>query len=88
MASRGAKHLILLSRFGPRTEAAIKLIEDLRLTGVQVEVSPCDVTSLEALKATISSCASTMPSIKGCIQGSMVLKVRCYLVIEKFVDVG
>ena len=76
MVSRGARYLILLSRFGPRNEAAYTLLEELRTRGVQVEVPACDVAVAESLLTALSECAKTMPAIKGCIQGSMVLKVR------------
>ena len=78
MADRGARHLILLSRSGPRTEAAATLLADLRAQGVRVEAPACDVSSHEALSQVLEVCAETMPRIKGCIQGAMVLRVRLF----------
>ncbi len=75
MASRGAKNLILLSRSGPRVEVANTFLEELRVQGVHVEAPVCDVTSKDALASIIQQCEKTMPPIKGCIQGTMVLKV-------------
>lgn len=75
MARRGARNLILLSRSGPRTDAARELLEDLRAQDVHVEAPACDITSSEALAHVLEDCSKTMPPVKGCIQGAMVLKV-------------
>ncbi|MCJ1262836.1 hypothetical protein MMC22_002706 [Lobaria immixta] len=74
MAARGAKNLILLSRSGPRSDAARTLIEQLRAQGVQVEAPSCDVTCTDSLSTVLAHCAQIMPPIRGCIQGTMVLK--------------
>ena len=75
MASRGARNLILLSRSGPRTDAAALLLQELRAQNVYVEAPACDITSSEALSRILTALAEKMPPIKGCIQGAMVLKV-------------
>lgn len=77
MASRGARNLILLSRSGVGSEIAVGLIEELKANGVHAEAPKCDVTSADSLSAVLANCAKTMPPIKGCIQGSMVLRVGC-----------
>lgn len=75
-ASRGAKNLVLLSRFGPQKESAFALIEELEAMGVHVRAPPCDVAVTDSLSAALAICAQTMPPIKGVIQGAMVLRVR------------
>lgn len=72
--SRGAKNLILLSRSGAQSHAAIGLIEELKAKGAHVEAPPCDVTKADMLESTLDKRAATLPPIKGVIQGSMVLK--------------
>ncbi|KAI8306078.1 Highly reducing polyketide synthase [Colletotrichum sp. SAR11_240] len=74
MVRRGAKNLILLSRFGPVRESGQKLIAELEAQGVRVGAPPCDVTSRQTLERVLGDCQKDMPPIKGCIQGSMVLK--------------
>ncbi|KAJ8059505.1 hypothetical protein OCU04_011166 [Sclerotinia nivalis] len=74
MASKGARHLILLSRSGPVSEAATSLLFKLRGMGVSVEAPKCDITSSDRLRLILSQCLETFPPIKGCIQASMVLK--------------
>ena len=75
MASRGAKNLILLSRRGAAHPSAIDFIKELESICDKVSAPPCDVTDEETLKKVINECLSHMPPIKGCVQGSMVLKV-------------
>lgn len=75
MAGRGAKNLILLSRRGPVQDAAKRLVQELELTCDNVATPACDVTDIRTLRDVIEKCLETMPPIKGCIQGSMVLKV-------------
>lgn len=78
MASRGANHLILLSRSGARYQASIVLLEELRSMGVHVTTPACDVSDIHSLSAVLAECAQTTPAIKGVIQASMVLKVRSF----------
>lgn len=72
MAKRGARNLILLSRSGNTNDTSRELLSDLESQGVNVATPACDVSDLPALQAALKSC--NMPPIKGCIQGSMVLK--------------
>ncbi|TRX97451.1 hypothetical protein FHL15_001729 [Xylaria flabelliformis] len=73
MARQGARHFILLSRSGPRTDEARSLLEELRTAGVDVRTPKCDVASPESLEAALNEC-SDMPPIKGCLQATMVLQ--------------
>ena len=75
MVGRGARNLLLLSRSGPG-EKAKGLLEELRLKGAQVKTPICDVTDATSLIRVLEDHKETMPPIKGCIQGSMVLRVR------------
>jgi len=77
MMGRKAKHLVLLSRSGAKGEAALALLADLEKNGVEVEASACDIGNEKDLVSVLTHCAKTLPPIKGCIQGSMVLKVSC-----------
>lgn len=42
--------------------------------GVRVEAFACDVSDASSLRQVLSICSETMPRIKGCIQGTMVLR--------------
>ncbi|KAL5041185.1 hypothetical protein BDW71DRAFT_213267 [Aspergillus fruticulosus] len=74
MADRGALHLLLLGRSGPKSDHARLLLEELESRNVQVYAPPCNVASEADLATVLSECAKSMPPIKGCIQGAMVLK--------------
>ena len=76
MSSRNARHLILLSRSSTHSEAAQGLLRELRAKGVNVATPPCDVSDRSSLIFALAEATKSMPSIKGCIQGSMVLKVK------------
>ena len=69
---RGAKNLLLLSRSGARTQAAIDLLGDLQAQNVRVEALPCDISDAAALRRVLDH--SALPPIKGCIQSAMVLR--------------
>ncbi|KAL4860853.1 hypothetical protein BDV12DRAFT_208748 [Aspergillus spectabilis] len=73
MASLGAKNLILLSRSGPQSDAAQRLLGQLEGQGVRVAAPRCDVTSSDALASVLQECRD-WPPIRGCIQGTMVLQ--------------
>lgn len=49
-------------------------VEELGDSGVTAFAPPCDVSDRATLGSVLTTCAKTMPPIKGCIQGSMVLK--------------
>lgn len=53
---------------------AKELMEELADSGVTAFAPPCDVSDRATLSSVLATCAKTMPPIKGCIQGSMVLK--------------
>ncbi|KAI3337233.1 polyketide synthase [Xylariaceae sp. AK1471] len=77
--SRGAENLILLSRSGPVKAAAKAFLEELTPLCQNVAAPACDVADKEMLKKCIDECLTYMPRIKGCIQGSMVLKDNRFL---------
>ncbi|KAJ5546921.1 Acyl transferase/acyl hydrolase/lysophospholipase [Penicillium frequentans] len=74
MASRGAKHLIFLSRSGRITDPVKEMIASLQGLGCQPHIFTCDVSDAERLRQVIEECSASLPPIKGCIQGSMVLR--------------
>lgn len=73
---QGARNLILLSRSGAVKQSAMQLVIDLEAYGAQIATPACDVSDKGALRDALDRCMETMPPIKGCIQGAMVLRVR------------
>jgi KR domain len=74
MATRGARNLIFLSRSGAISQEAQSLIEHLKKKSCQAQIFICDIANKAELSAAIEECEKSMPPIKGCIQGSMVLE--------------
>jgi hypothetical protein len=75
MVSNGAKNLLLLSRKGGDKWPSKAFLADLKCFGVTVLAPKCDIADEKAVANIIQEAASSMPPIKGCIQGSMVLEV-------------
>src|SRR5689334_21911103 len=70
MASRGARNFIFLSRTGSESETAQALLKELEGEGCQAVAFACDVSNATLLEQAIAECSS-MPPIRGCIQGAM-----------------
>ncbi|KAL8709002.1 MAG: hypothetical protein Q9220_006211 [cf. Caloplaca sp. 1 TL-2023] len=74
MASRKARYLILLGSSNPIREAGKNLVDDLTAQGLTIATPSCDISDRNDLEQKLNRCLETMPPIKGCIQGAMVLK--------------
>ncbi|KAL2784041.1 hypothetical protein BJX66DRAFT_344395 [Aspergillus keveii] len=75
MVSRGARHLLILSRSGIRNESARELVEELSSFRARVHAAICDISEIEALQKVLTECnAVGLPRIRGCIQCTMVLR--------------
>nr|MBP6709060.1 SDR family NAD(P)-dependent oxidoreductase [Accumulibacter sp.] len=73
LASKGARHLILISRSGPEAEEARSAINQLEQQGVEVYAAACDVTSREALAALLAETARTLPPLRGIVHAATVI---------------
>jgi NAD(P)-dependent dehydrogenase (short-subunit alcohol dehydrogenase family) len=85
MESQGAKSLILPSRSGATSQAAIDVVAELQGKGVRISTPRCDVSSATDFAAMLSELASTTPAvppIKGCINAAMVLQVSYFIIIK------
>ncbi|KAL9595035.1 MAG: hypothetical protein Q9219_006685 [cf. Caloplaca sp. 3 TL-2023] len=74
MAHQGARYLLLLSRSGAKSKAAVELLEEMHDRGVEVQTPACDISDEGALSRVLERMTESMPPIKGCIQASMVLR--------------
>jgi NADPH:quinone reductase-like Zn-dependent oxidoreductase len=75
MVDQGARNFILLSRSGPNNSLAKTLIKELEDQGANIMAPVCDVSNTALLKSTLNDALKTLPSIGGCIQAAMVLRV-------------
>jgi len=74
MTSRGAKQLIVPSRSGAASNAAIQVVSELSALGVNILTPKCDLSSASSVQLMLSDCAQTMGPIRGCINAAMVLQ--------------
>jgi NAD(P)-dependent dehydrogenase (short-subunit alcohol dehydrogenase family) len=76
MVSKGARHLVLLSRRGLQTDdpKITEFVHDLQSSGANLYCPPCDVADADSLRAVLSHCREHLPPIRGCIQAAMVLR--------------
>lgn len=76
MVSKGARHLVLLSRrgFQGANTKVTQFVRDLENSGANVYYPVCNVADPGSLRAALGHCREHMPPIKGCIQAAMVLR--------------
>ncbi|KAI1749734.1 ketoacyl-synt-domain-containing protein [Xylaria castorea] len=74
MVSRGARHLVLVSRSGSATGKVKDLIEEAAIVGAEVIVRQCDVASPADVEELINFGLEGMPPVRGLIHGAMVLR--------------
>ncbi|GAB1316525.1 Lovastatin diketide synthase LovF [Madurella fahalii] len=76
MVSKGARHLVLLSRSGLQHDNAVAadFVRGLRDKGANVYCPPCNIADAASLRQTLEHCREHLPPIKGCIQAAMVLR--------------
>ena len=73
LASKGARHLVLISRNGPVAADARSAISALEEQGIKVVAQACDVTNLQAMTALFEQIANTMPPLRGVIHAAVVI---------------
>ncbi|MET7938384.1 type I polyketide synthase [Streptomyces sp. NPDC005322] len=61
LASRGAPHLLLLSRSGPDAEGAGELLADLERAGARVTILACDAGDRAALETALATVPDELP---------------------------
>lgn len=79
LASRGAGHIVTLSRSILNDTARAELEESVRQLGGQLHIERCDITNRSRVEGVAERCRNTLPPIKGIIQGGMVLRVSSSL---------
>ncbi|MEL7001833.1 MAG: beta-ketoacyl reductase, partial [Bacteroidota bacterium] len=73
LGDKGAKHIALLSRSGAKGIDQPEIVEELKSSGVKVNVYSVDVSQYDSVKATLKKIGDEMPVIGGVIHGAMVL---------------
>jgi len=73
MTSKGARHLVLMSRSGPKTKDEQTIIDHMREQGVNVMIALGDVSNKEDVNRILKEVKETMPALKGIQHAAMVL---------------
>lgn len=73
LASKGARHLVLISRSGPSADSAKEAIARLEQQGVKVRAEACDITDKQALSALFADIGKTLPPLKGIVHAATVI---------------
>ncbi len=72
MAEHGARHLVLMSRSGPR-DTERQEIEQLRAAGINIVDARGDVTVADEVDQIVQTISQSMPPLVGVVHGAMVL---------------
>lgn len=73
LASRGARHLLLLSRSGVNDPEKRAFVAELEARDVTVRAPCCDVASPQAVAALFADLTETMPPLKGVFHSAAVV---------------
>ncbi|KAI1273287.1 hypothetical protein F5Y07DRAFT_391401 [Xylaria sp. FL0933] len=73
MAEHGARHIAFISRSGGARQEAKDLLEKLKSLDVDARAYAGDIADRPRLQEILEEIATTMPPIRGAIQGAMVL---------------
>ena len=73
MVERGARHLVLLSRSGCKSDADRATVEAMMEQGVKVLLAQKDVTDLDSVRRLMERLGKEMPPLAGVIHGAAVL---------------
>ncbi|KAL8413715.1 hypothetical protein RB594_005096 [Gaeumannomyces avenae] len=79
LVKKGARHLVFLSRSGPKSEAAMGLLKMLKSLGVATRNVSVDVCDQDQLREAVATIQLEMPPIKGAIQCAAVLQDSAFV---------
>ncbi|OQE44560.1 hypothetical protein PENCOP_c002G08845 [Penicillium coprophilum] len=77
LASRGAGHMVVLSRRAIDEETKQKYMAAVREHGAELHLLQCDITGEESMKRAASYC-SGLPPVRGVVNGALVLSDRTF----------
>lgn len=79
LASRGAGHVVTLSRRKLPEEDRLAFENELRVLGAELHVMVCDITDGESVRASAAECSESLPAVRGVVHAGMVLRVNLYM---------
>ncbi len=73
MVQHGARHIVLMSRSGPRDGHSLNMIEEMRSAGATVLDARGDVSKLSDVQRVVATVEESMPKLVGVLHGAMLL---------------
>ena len=83
LVSKGAKHLLLISRSGITTSEGKKFIHEMELCNVLIKIAAIDIANIQSVDKLMNDISSFMPPIKGIFHCAMVLEDKFIVDINK-----
>src|SRR5581483_11391883 len=83
LVTRGARHLALISRHGPRSAAAHEMLAELRAAGVETRIMPCDASDGSAVADVLQTIDREMPPLEGVFHLAMVIDDALILNLDR-----
>ena len=74
LVSKGARHLVLISRSGLGNDNAVEAVQQLEAQGINVLACACDVSNRDSLAELLDNSAEKMPPIKGVVHAAAVIE--------------
>lgn len=89
MSTKGAKHIVLVSRTGQVNEKIQQLTQDLQSEGTSIHVFPCDVVKRDSVERLINEGMKELPPVRGVVHAAMVLRDVLFdqMTHDQFTDV-
>lgn len=75
LVSRGARHIVLLSRRDEVSAEVAQLVKECQALGAFIHVKRCDAADKDDVNSLLAGLAQTLPPVRGVIHAAMVLKV-------------
>ncbi len=73
MADRGARHLVLLSRSGPKSDTDREAVESMKEQGVWILLAQADIADSDEVRRLVERIQSELPPLAGVIHGAAVM---------------
>jgi NAD(P)-dependent dehydrogenase (short-subunit alcohol dehydrogenase family) len=73
LVTRGVKYILVPSRSGATSQAAIEIVDELTRQGITITTPICDLSSTDSLSRMLEKYSVIMPPIRGCIVATMDL---------------
>lgn len=84
LASRGAGHIVSLSRRTIDDETRQKYTAAIEALGAKLHIVKCDITDADQMSDAVKYC-SALPPVRGVVQGALKLQVSLLRVVRKVV---